>query len=115
MFFISLLVGCAVDKQSEQWSSAEDCLSLPIGSSKDNCLSRYIVDIFKADPGNGIAVVKNQISEQSIRDFIWLKITREYNPATREYCDLIVDHILQKRCHSLSSRPHLHRDILREK
>ena len=115
MFFISLLVGCAVDKQSEQWSSAEDCLSLPVGANKDNCLSTHIVDVFKADPVKGVAVVKNEISEQPIRDFIWLKITREYNPATREYCDLIEDKILQERCHSLSSRPHLHRDILREK
>lgn len=115
MFLLSLIFGCSVQPPAEQWSSPDDCLALAMGSPKDNCLSTYIVDIFKKDPANGVSVVKNHVSDQSIKDFIWLKVTREYNPATREYCQLIEDKILKERCHSLSSRPHLHRDILREK
>ena len=73
------------------------------------------MEVFNKDPSKGVKVVQEQISDQQIRDFIWLKVTREYNPATREYCDLIQDKTLKERCHTLSSRPHLHRDVLREK
>ena len=115
MFLFSLLFCVSCQQEKSVWASADDCSVLQKGKDKDNCFSIYIVEVFREDPSQGIKVVQEEISEQQIRDFIWLKVTREYNPATREYCDRIQDKTLKERCHTLSSRPHLHRDILREK
>ena len=108
-------LGCGSEKDSSDWSSIDDCRTLSDPQNKDDCISKFIVGVFKTDPERGIELVENQISEQINRDYIYLTLTREYNPATREYCDRIQDPSLKDNCNTLQSRPHLHRDILKKK
>ncbi len=95
--------------------SAADCSQLSQGEERDDCWSTHILELVKKNEKQAIKVVEEQVESQQIKDFIWLQITREYNPATRKYCAKIQDKALAKRCQTLVSRPHLHRDILREK
>ena len=84
-----------------------------MGSERDDCWSVHIVERFEKDPVLAEKTVSEDISDPQIRDFIWLKVTREYNPSTRRYCEKIKDKALADRCLVLVSRPHLHRDELR--
>ena len=47
-----------------------------------------------------------------VRDYIWLKVTREYNPASQKYCQKIQDKTLKERCITLVRRPHLYKEKL---
>ena len=100
--------------RQEKLSSAADCEKLAAGSTRDDCWSLHIVSLMQQNEKKGMEVIQTQIDNSQIRDFIWLKVTREYNPATRKYCQRMQDEVLKKRCISLVSRPHLHRDVLRK-
>ena len=108
-------LGCSSEKGSSDWSSVDDCFALSEAGNKDDCISRFILEVFKNDPSRGMKIVENEVSESINRDYIYLTLTREYNPATREYCDKIDDASLRDNCFTLQSRPHLHRDVLKEK
>ncbi len=96
------------------WSTPEDCAALPAGDVKDDCFGHFIVDIFKSDPKRGMEIMQQEISNDGVRDYLWLEITRKVDPTTTKFCQLIQSQTLMKRCQTLVSRPHLHRDTLRE-
>ena len=96
------------------WSTQEDCAALPAGDVKDDCFGHFIVDIFKSDPKRGMQIMQQEISNDRVRDYLWLEITRKVDPTTTKFCQLIQSQTLMKRCQTLVSRPHLHRDTLRE-
>ena len=106
-FFI--LLSC----QTNSWSSLEDCKALEKGDDKDNCWSVHLVQVFSKNREQGLLILKQEISSQRIRDFLLLEITREVDPTTQKYCNLIQDKPLADRCKMLVSRPHLHRETLR--
>ena len=108
MVLLSFLFAC----NTNSWSSAEDCESLSAGEQQDDCWSVHAVELFKTDPDRGTAVVEEQVSDQQIRDFIWLQVTREVDPGSYRYCERIQESVLQERCKTLVSRPHLHRELL---
>ena len=85
------------------------------GDSRDDCWAEFIVSVFKENEKKGIAIVEKEISDPKIADYIWLKVTREYNPSTRKFCEKIRMSLAKERCLTLVSRPHLHREVLRKK
>ena len=111
-FFLSLFLAC---RNSPQPTRPEDCMAMSKGALRDDCWSDHIHSVFKQDEAQGMKVIREQISDPLIADYLWLTITREYNPSTRKYCEQINNASLKERCMVLVSRPHLHRDILRAK
>ena len=96
------------------WNTQEDCSALPPGNTKDDCFGQFIVDIFKSDSKRGMEIMQQEISNDSVRDYLWLEITRKVDPTTTKFCQLIQSQTLLKRCATLVSRPHLHRETLRQ-
>ena len=96
------------------WVTQEDCADLPSGDVKDDCFGHFIVDIFKSDAKRGMEIMQQEISNDSVRDYLWLEITRKVDPTTTKFCQLIQSKTLLKRCQTLVSRPHLHRETLRQ-
>lgn len=107
MWLIFSLLGCSTQTA---WKSAQECISLPKGERRDDCLSIHVVELFEQDPKKAKQTVQELVFDPLIRDFIWLKVTREYNPATQEYCKEILNKALKDRCTTLARRPHLHRE-----
>ncbi|MDG1481894.1 MAG: hypothetical protein P8R54_20050 [Myxococcota bacterium] len=108
MVLISFLFAC----NTSSWDSPEDCEALSAGERRDDCWSVHAVELFKTNPDRGESLVEEQVSDQQIRDFIWLQVTREVNPGSYRYCEKIQESVLQERCKTLVSRPHLHRELL---
>ena len=97
------------------WTTQEDCQTLPKGSEKDDCWGHFIVEIFQQDSKKGMEIIQQEVSDPNVQDFLWLEITRKVDPTTTRYCQLIQSQTLKKRCQTLVSRPHLHRETLRER
>ena len=110
MIFLVLL-GCG----GTSWSSVEDCRNLPKGEERDNCWSVHLVDLFRQNRREGARVIQEDIASPRVQDFLWLEVTREVDPTTVQYCKEIKDSAVAERCRVLVSRPHLHRDVLRNK
>ena len=110
---ITSILGCQSTPKAS-WSTQEDCAGLPAGDVKDDCFGHFIVDIFKSDSKRGMEIMRQEISNDGVRDYLWLEITRKVDPTTTKFCQLIQSQTLMKRCQTLVSRPHLHRDTLRE-
>ena len=108
-----LFMGCQ-STPDKGWSTQEDCASLPAGNVKDDCYGHFIVDIFKADAKRGMEIMQQEISNDNVRDYLWLEVTRKVDPTTTKFCQLIKSQTLLKRCQTLVSRPHLHRETLRQ-
>ena len=108
-FFV--LFGCT----QSSWSSADDCRQLDMGQERDNCWSVHIFQVMESNPQEGIDIIQKEISDEKVKDFLWLETTREVDPTTMKYCKLISNKSIFERCKLLVSRPHLHRDTLRKK
>ena len=88
----------------------EDCAGRS-GAEADACYQQVAPAVFRADPAAGIRLVETQIQDPTVRDFVYLSVTREIDPNTTRYCDRIKDRTFAERCRVLVSRPHLHRDL----
>ncbi len=98
---------------SNNWGSVDDCAAIPSGNLQDDCWGHFIVDVFKTDSKRGMDIMQNKISSDSVRDYLWLEVTRKVDPTTTKFCQQIQSKTLTKRCQTLVSRPHLHRETLR--
>lgn len=96
------------------WSSAEDCEALDRGAGADECWATYAPSVFRTDRARGEKIVEERISDSRVRDFVWLTVTREVDPGSYRYCDRIVEDALAARCRVLVSRPHLHRELVKD-
>ena len=83
---------------------------LAASKEKDDCICEYGIEAFQKDPKQAEQEISLLIQDPLVRDYFWLKITREYNSSTQRYCQKITDQILQKRCITLVRRPHLYRE-----
>ena len=92
------------------WSTAEDCHTLSKGEARDDCFSHHIITMFENNPQKAEQDVSTLILDPLVRDYIWLKATREYNPASQRYCQKIQDKTLKDRCITLVRRPHLYKE-----
>ena len=88
----------------------EDCRTLPPSSNRDDCLSEHAVSLFVKDEKNAEIELISMVQDQIILDYIWLKVTREFNPSSQKYCFKIKDKALRDRCATLVRRPHLYRE-----
>ena len=94
------------------WSSAEDCHTLSKGEARDDCFSHHVITMFQKNAKKTEQDVATLIHDPLVRDYIWLKATREYNPASQKYCQKIQDKTLRERCITLVRRPHLYKEKL---
>ena len=111
MLLLSIMLAC----QNDNWSSAEDCENLPMGSAKDQCWSVHLLEVFREDPQTAGNIAEAQIQDTRIRDFVYLGVTREIDPSTTKWCDKMADAAMKERCEVLVSRPHLQREVLKRK
>ncbi len=102
---IVLSVACAPAEPK----SAADCDGVMGESAKNECYAKVAPAEFKADPAAGVAMVEEKITDQAVRDFVYLQVTREVDLSTLKYCERIKDEVLEDRCRVLVSRPHLQR------
>lgn len=114
LLFTCILLTACQGSSEKDWATQEDCAALSPGDVKDDCYGHFIVDIFKTDSKRGMQIMNEEISNDSVRDFLWLEITRKVDPTTTKFCQLIKTQTLMKRCQTLVSRPHLHRETLRK-
>ncbi len=111
-FVLALLVACT---GARDWSGPDDCKALGAGADRDECWARHAPALFKEDADKGVQTVEAQVGDPAVKDFIWLTVTREVDPSSYKYCDRIVEPTLAERCRVLVSRPHLHRELLRDR
>jgi hypothetical protein len=90
--------------------TAADCDGLRGDKQRDECYLAVLVDVFKADAADGVAMVE-RISDPVSRDFAWYQVTSTVDPHSNKYCDKIKDATLGARCRTVVARPHLHRDL----
>jgi hypothetical protein len=107
-----LWFGCS-GSSTNDWVSVDDCSTLQKGQIRDDCYGQFLIDVFKQDANRGLRIIQEEISEPNVRDFLYLEVTRKVDPTTTRYCQLIQSTTLAKRCTTLVSRPHLHRETLR--
>ena len=108
------LSGCT-GSSAKAWTTVEDCSALELGDVKDDCWGHFIVEVYKEDAKRGMEIMQQEISNDGVRDYLWLEITRKVDPTTTKFCQMIQSKTLLKRCQTLVSRPHLHRETLRKK
>lgn len=92
--------------------SVEDCAGLGDPTARDDCYARLLPEVFRVDPAKGIELTESAVTDPTVRDFIWLTVTRDVDPNTNKYCNRISDAVLADRCRVLVSRPHLHRGLV---
>ena len=106
------LLACST---TQNWSGPSDCRALSAGAERDECWAQHAAELFRTNRNEGVRVVQEDVSDQTVRDFIWLTVTREVDPSSYQYCDRIKEPALAERCKVLVSRPHLHRELLRDR
>lgn len=90
----------------------EDCAGIGDTAKRDDCYVKVLPDVFRADPARGVELVDTAVTDPTVKDFIWLEVTRDVDPNSNKYCNRIQDKVLADRCRVLVSRPHLHRDLV---
>jgi len=113
--FPAVLVLALACSGTREWSGPEDCRSLSAGADRDECWVAHAPALFRQDATEGARVIDEQVQDQTVKDFIWLTITREVDPTSYQYCDRIKEPAMAERCRVLVSRPHLHRELLRDR
>jgi len=92
--------------------SPEDCVDIGDVAKRDDCYAQVLPAVFRGDPVKGVSLTESAVTDQTVRDFIWLEVTRDVDPNSNKYCNRIKDPVLADRCRVLVSRPHLHRDLV---
>jgi len=114
--FFCFMLGCGA---TPNWSSYEDCQDLEMGAEGDDCWAQHAADFFRDAESESDRLAAEErivarVEQTAVRDYIWLTITREVDPASYRYCEMIESPPLSERCRVLVSRPHLHRELLGE-
>lgn len=104
---LALLLACTTKPPTRP----EDCEGLD-GAARDECYAVVLPELFRTDPARGIALTESAVTDPTVRDFVWLTVTRDVDPNSNKYCDRIQDSVLAERCRVLVSRPHLHRGLV---
>ena len=99
------LIGCQLSS-----NSPVDCYGLERGSEKNDCWSKQIMEVFSQDSEKALQIIQEEISDQQVKDFLLLEITKNADAPLIEYCQQIQGKALQDRCRILISRPHLKRN-----
>jgi len=92
--------------------SPEDCAALGDVTARDECYASVLPELFRTDPAGATRLVEQAVTDPTVKDYIWLAVTRDVDPNSNKYCDRIKDAVLAERCRVLVSRPHLHRGLV---
>lgn len=104
-----LMMGFACESKS--WSNPDACAALSSGPKQDECWAATLPALFRTDRTLAEQLTRERVSDARVRDYIWLTVTRDVDPGSYRYCELIQDKALADRCKVLVSRPHLHREL----
>lgn len=102
-----LLLGCGPSR----YTSADQCADLSSGARQDDCWSQTLPALFGTDRARAERLTRESVSDPRVRDYIYLTVTRDVDPGSMKYCELIQEAALKERCRVLVSRPHLHREL----
>lgn len=106
-----LLVACG----QSQFTSVDQCSDLAAGARQDDCWSQTLPALYGTDRDRAERLTRESVSDPRVRDYIYLTVTRDVDPGSMKYCELIEEAALKERCKVLVSRPHLHRELTGQK
>lgn len=106
---IPLLVLVLACMSPEPPRSLDDCHTMQAGSPRDECFATYLSALFGSDPRAAGELVEEHIEDPLVRDFVYLQVSRDLDPAGGRWCDRISAEVVAERCYVLARRPHLQR------
>ncbi len=111
---LTLLLALACSGDTAHYDDPDQCRAMDAGADRDECWAAVAPQLFREDPVAAQQTIIDQVQDDKVRDFIWLTVTREVDPGSTRWCELIQDPALAERCKVLVSRPHLHRALQEE-
>ena len=111
---LSLLLACGdllSGDAGDGPGSMETCLAMDAGDERDKCMEDTIVATFQANEEEGQRIIREEVDNPQLQDFLWYIVTKQYNPKSDQYCREIQTKALSERCRSIVQRPHLHREM----
>ncbi len=108
MFLLLVALAMACHGPAEP-GSIEDCAGMRASSSRDECYAAFVPDLFLSDPRAAEEIVGERIADPLVRDFVYLQVTRDLDPAGGRWCERISAAAVAERCRTLARRPHLQR------
>ena len=103
---LSLIMACSTPSQPE---SLEGCPAVKDVAARDECYAAFLPELFLSDPPAAAEQVERNISDPLVRDFVYLQVTRDIEPAGGRWCERISAGPVAERCRVLARRPHLQR------
>jgi hypothetical protein len=103
---LALVLACSTSPPPE---SLDDCHTMQASSTRDECYAAFVPALFGSDPRAAAEVVEERIEDPLVRDFVYLQVSRDLDPAGGRWCDRISAEVVAERCHVLARRPHLQR------
>ncbi len=108
MLSLSLFVLLACGTAPEP-TSLDECQALDPSPARDECYATFLPDLFMTDPPAAAELVERSIEDPLVRDFVYLQVTRDIDPAGGRWCERISEGPVAERCKVLARRPHLQR------
>lgn len=103
---LSLVVACSTQSQP---SSLDACHGMDASPQRDECYADFLPELFLTDPPRAAELVQHGIEDSLVRDFVYLQVTRDLDPAGGRWCERISSTTVAERCRVLARRPHLQR------
>lgn len=102
-----LALGCT----PEEFTSVDQCEAMSGGASQDACWAETLPALYRTERARAETLTRERVSDPRVRDYIYLTVTRDVDPGSIRYCEMIEETALKERCRVLVSRPHLHREL----
>jgi len=103
---LSLIVACGTASPPQ---SIEDCRVMEPSTERDECYASFLPALFAVDGGAAADELESAVEDHLVRDFVYLEVTRDVDPAGGRWCERISAQAVAERCRVLSRRPHLQR------
>ncbi len=106
-WFLFLALGCS----EERFSSVDQCEGITTSGRQDTCWAETLPELYRTERDRAEKLTRENVSDPRVRDYIYLTVTRDVDPGSMRYCEMIEETALKERCRVLVSRPHLHREL----
>jgi hypothetical protein len=106
MLLLVLMMACGT---SSPPASIADCEAMEPSPERDECYAAFLPDRFAVDPMQAGELTERNIEDPLVRDFVYLQVTRDIDPAGGRWCERISATVVAERCRVLARRPHLQR------
>jgi hypothetical protein len=77
--------------------------------ARDECYAAQLPELFLTEPRAASNMVQERIDDPLVRDFVYLTVSRDLDPAGGRWCERISSEVVAERCRVLVRRPHLQR------